>query len=143
VPQGGSYPQQIAQDILTYGPGPLSTNWNVPFNKIMLGLMPGADDIGQVLALTDVIGTGEPNTGLINTVVLRNGLYGVGTWDLNRDYAGVGGQSSLAYSNAIVLALVKNADIANYSGGKSAPLAKRPYSSNIFQREAPPPHGPP
>jgi hypothetical protein len=122
----------------------------------MLGLMPGKDDSGRVLALTDVVGNGQPNTGLVN-FALRNGLYGIGTWDLNIDYAGAGGQGSLAYSKAIVAALLKgqetsgeingeeDLDNVNY-GNVAIPIGKQPYTSNVFQAQPFPPadtHGSP
>jgi hypothetical protein len=152
VPTGGSYAQQIATDIGIYGPGTAPTNWQVPFNKIMLGLMPGKDDLGRVLALTDVVGNGQANTGLVN-FALRNGLYGIGTWDLNIDYAGAGGQGSLAYSKAIVAALAKgqevgaegDVDTVDY-GTVASPIGKQPYTSNSFQVQSFPPadtHGSP
>lgn len=99
-----SYVAQIEADIITYT-SPTNTNpapnyapgWGIPANLIQLGLMPGNDDGGQYLSLSDA------NT--LTLFAITEGLVGVMTWDLDRD-AGTNptpplGTPPYAYSNEI------------------------------------------
>ena len=87
---GSDYVSQIKSDISDY----YITNWKIQALKINLGLMPGLDDKSINLTL-------DMATNL-SAWAKEQGLYGVMIWEANRDYAGVGGNSSNAYTNAIM-----------------------------------------
>ncbi len=91
-----SYAQQIQADLITYSsptntsPGPnYSPGWGIPFNMIQLGLMPGCADNAHLLSVTDA-------QSLAAYAVAHN-LYGVMTWDLNRDSGSVQTPSCSTY----------------------------------------------
>ena len=95
VAPGLTFPQQIIADIQTYtgatntNPGPNGApGWGVPSEKIQLGLMIGVDDEGNTLSVQDVL-------GLIDNCVIKYNLYGVMTWDLDRDALNLGASPPL------------------------------------------------
>lgn len=88
IPEGGSVVNRIEEDINTY-----INDWGIPANKIQLGLMPGKDDVNHNLSLQDAKELGN--------WAVKKGLAGVMIWDINRDEAGIDGQESLAYTNAL------------------------------------------
>uniref|UniRef100_A0A6C0KXI2 GH18 domain-containing protein n=1 Tax=viral metagenome TaxID=1070528 RepID=A0A6C0KXI2_9ZZZZ len=80
-----TYSEQIQWDVDYY-----MKNWGVAGSKIVLGLMPGPDDMSHVLSLQDALNLTSYAKGL--------GLQGVMTWDLNIDAAGVAGNAPYAYT---------------------------------------------
>jgi len=94
--QGGStYYEQIQSDINYY-----ITTWSVAPSKIILGLMPGNDDIPNNLSLQDALNL----TAFSKDI----GLQGIMTWDANIDGSGVDGNAPYAYSLGIQSMLKKN-----------------------------------
>jgi hypothetical protein len=88
IESGSTYFNQIIWDINYY----LNT-WQVNPNKIVLGLMPGSDDLGHNLSL--------PNAMDLTTFAVSRGLQGVMTWDANIDSTGPDGNTPYAYSLGI------------------------------------------
>jgi len=95
-----SYSKQIEADILTYTaptgtfPAPnYAEGWGIPASLIQLGLMPGNDDIGNVMSLNDA--------KTLTQYAVSNGLFGVMTWDLNRDAGAIDLHHPYKYSKAI------------------------------------------
>ena len=87
--QGGStYYEQIQSDINYY-----IATWSVAPSKIILGLMPGNDDIPNNLSLQDALNL----TAFSKDI----GLQGIMTWDANIDSSGVDGNAPYAYSLGI------------------------------------------
>jgi hypothetical protein len=64
----------------------------VPMSKIVVGLMPGTDDLGVVTSVTDVIAAAQ--------YIAQNGLRGIMFWDLNRDLLNETGLGVSAATNA-------------------------------------------
>jgi chitinase len=89
------YYTQIQNDINFY----LNT-WSIPSNKIILGLMPGNDDMERDLTLQNALN--------LTTFALQNNLLGVMTWDANNDSNGVDGNAPYAYSMGIQSILNNN-----------------------------------
>lgn len=85
IQTGFTYSQQIQYDINFY-----VTNWSVSPNKIVLGLMPGKDDMGRDLSLQDALN--------LTSFAIQKELKGVMTWDANSDSTGVDGNAPYAYS---------------------------------------------
>jgi chitinase len=83
-----TYAQQIQWDIDYY-----MKNWSVPSNKLILGLMPGTDDMGHVLSLQDTLN--------LTSFAKNNSLKGVMTWDANLDSLGLDGNAPYAYTMGI------------------------------------------
>lgn len=83
-----TYLQQVQWDVDYY-----MKNWSVASSKIVLGLMPGADDMGHVLSLQDALN--------LTSYAKSAGLQGVMTWDLNNDATGVAGNAPYAYTMAL------------------------------------------
>jgi len=88
VDQAKTYSQQIMWDVDFY-----INNWQVSPAKIVLGLMPGSDDMAHVLSLQDALN--------LATFASTNKLAGVMTWDANLDGTGIGGNSPYAFANGI------------------------------------------
>lgn len=88
IQDGSTYADQIQWDLNYY----LNT-WHVAPNKIILGLMPGPDDMGHDLTLQNALNL----TGIAKT----NHLQGMMTWDANIDGAGPDGNAPYAYSLGI------------------------------------------
>jgi len=88
IESGSTYFNQIEWDINYY----LNT-WQVNPNKIVLGLMPGNDDLSHVLSLSDAMN--------LSSFAVSRGLQGVMTWDANIDATGPDGNSPYAYSLGI------------------------------------------
>jgi len=86
--EGTSYYDQIIEDINYY-----ILSWFVSADKIVLGLMPGADDSGNVLSLQDSLN--------LTTFAKQTGLQGVMTWDANNDGKGCDGNAQYAYCMGI------------------------------------------
>jgi len=85
IDSANTYAAQVQWDIDYY-----MKNWGVAASKIVLGLMPGSDDMAHVLSLQDALNLTSFAKGL--------GLQGVMTWDLNNDAAGIGGNAPYAYT---------------------------------------------
>jgi chitinase len=83
-----NYNQQIISDILFY-----IKNWNVTPSKIVLGLMPGGDDMGHVLNLLDA----QTMAGFAKTQKLA----GLMIWTANNDGAGINSYAPYAYTKGI------------------------------------------
>lgn len=91
-----SYISFMAYD---YGPGYTYqqdvTNllaFNVPASKIVIGLMPGYDDVGVMTNISDIAAAAN--------YVVAHGLGGIMFWDLNRDHENVTGLGTDAATNA-------------------------------------------
>jgi len=84
IQPGSTYSEQIKWDINYY-----LTQWSVAPAKIVLGLMPGSDDMKHVLGLQDALA--------LTTFATEQGLMGVMTWDANIDSAGIAGNAPYAY----------------------------------------------
>jgi len=80
--QGYSYKQDIAALI----------SMGIPANKIVIGLMPGRDDIGGETTLQDVI--------IAANYVMSQNLAGLMIWDLNRDHENLTGLGVNAATDA-------------------------------------------
>jgi len=94
IQTGYSYTDQIQYDINFY-----ITNWSVNPSKIILGLMPGKDDMSRDLTLQDALNS--------TSFALQKGLQGVMTWDANIDSTGIDGNAPYAYSMGIQSLLSK------------------------------------
>lgn len=88
IQSGSSYSDQIMWDINYY-----INTWNVSPSKMILGLMPGNDDLGHDLSLQDALNL----TSFSKTI----NLLGVMTWDANIDSTGPDGNAPYAYSLGI------------------------------------------
>ena len=88
IDASNTYTKQITWDINYY-----LTNWNVNPAKIILGLMPGADDMGHTLSLQDALN--------LTSYAKSKGLQGIMTWDANTDSTGIGGNAPYAYTMGI------------------------------------------
>ena len=88
IQSGSNYFQQIKYDIDFY-----QNNWYIPANKMILGLMPGRDDLGNNLSLKDALN--------ITTYCKNNGFQGMMTWDIDIDSEGADGNAPYAYSLGI------------------------------------------
>lgn len=95
IQTGSTYDEQIMWDIQYY----VST-WNVSPSKMILGLMPGNDDLGRDLTLQEALN--------VTTFAKNNKLQGVMTWDANIDSTGVDGNAPYAYSLGIQSLLKTN-----------------------------------
>ena len=78
---GYSYMQDIAALV----------SMGTPAAKIVLGLMPGVDDVGMQTSLNDISAGAQ--------YVKQNGLQGIMFWDLNRDLENVTGLGASAATN--------------------------------------------
>lgn len=94
IQTGYSYTDQIQYDINYY-----ITTWSVNPSKIILGLMPGKDDMSRDLTLQDALNS--------TSFALQKGLQGVMTWDANIDSTGIDGNAPYAYSMGIQSLLSK------------------------------------
>ncbi len=95
IQTGSTYDEQIMWDIQYY-----MNTWNVSPSKIILGLMPGNDDMGRDLTLQEALN--------VTTFAKNNKLQGVMTWDANIDSTGVDGNAPYAYSLGIQSLLKTN-----------------------------------
>lgn len=91
---GSSYVDQIKYDINYY-----IQTWSVSPNKIILGLMPGSDDMGRILSLQDALN--------LTNFSISSGLQGVMTWDANIDSSGCDGNAPFAYTMGIQSQILK------------------------------------
>lgn len=82
------YYDQIQYDINFY-----LNSWSVSPDKIILGLMPGNDDMNHNLTLQNALN--------LTTFALQKGLQGMMTWDADIDAAGPDGNAPYAYSLGI------------------------------------------
>ena len=82
------YINQIQYDIKYY-----MTNWLIPSNKIMLGLMGGQDDMNHVLMLEDALN--------LTKFAKSERLKGIMMWDATIDGRGCAGNDPYAYSMGI------------------------------------------
>jgi hypothetical protein len=83
-----AYINQIQSDIKYY-----QTNWSVPSDKIILGLMCGQDDMNHVLTLQDALN--------LTDFAKSEGLKGMMMWDANIDGKGCAGNAPYAYSMGV------------------------------------------
>jgi len=83
-----AYTNQIQSDIKYY-----QTNWSVPSDKIILGLMCGQDDMSHVLTLQDALN--------LTDFARSEGLKGMMMWDANIDGKGCAGNAPYAYSMGV------------------------------------------
>ena len=88
IDSANTYAAQIQWDINYY-----MKNWGVAASKIVLGLMPGSDDMAHVLSLQDALNLTSVAKGL--------GLQGLMTWDLNNDATGIAGNAPYAYTMGV------------------------------------------
>ena len=98
IEPGSSYFEQIQWDLNYY-----FKTWGVSPNKIILGLMPGLDDMGHNLSLQDALN--------LTTFAMDNDLKGVMTWDADIDSSGPDGNAPYAYSLGIMSVLNKVEDL--------------------------------
>ena len=89
------YYTQIQYDINYY-----INSWCVNPNKIILGLMPGKNDLNEDLTLENALN--------LTTFARNSQLQGVMTWDANIDSKGVDGNAPYAYSLGIESILNNN-----------------------------------
>lgn len=89
-----TYADQIMWDINYY-----LTNWDISPNKIILGLMPGNDDMGHNLTLQDALA--------LTDFAKSQNLQGLMTWDANMDAKGQDGNAPYAYLMGIQSQLAK------------------------------------
>ena len=103
VDPANTYFSQIESDIQYY-----MNNWSVDPSKIVLGLMPGPDDIPRTLSLQDSLN--------LTSFAMNQKLQGVMTWDANIDSLGADGNAPFAYCMGIQSMLNKNKNkrIFNY-----------------------------
>lgn len=94
------YYTQIQYDINYY-----INSWSVNPNKIILGLMPGKNDLNQDLTLENALN--------LTTFAKNNQLQGVMTWDANIDSKGFDGNAPYAYSLGIESILNNNSNRSN------------------------------
>lgn len=90
-----TYFEQVKWDINYY-----FVNWNVTPSKMILGLMPGPDDVPRTLSLQDALN--------LTSFGMDFKLQGVMTWDIDIDSAGVDGNAPYAYSMGIQSLLNRN-----------------------------------
>jgi len=102
IQSGSTYYDQIVWDLNFY----LKT-WGVSSDKIILGLMPGLDDMNHLLTLQDALN--------FTTVVKNNNLQGIMTWDADIDSTGPDGNAPYSYSLGIQ-SLLKKTTNTNNSG---------------------------
>jgi chitinase len=88
IDPSSTYAEQIQWDITYY-----ITNWSVPTDKIVLGLMCGPDDENHVMMLQDALNLAE--------FAQQTNLKGVMIWDANIDGRGGGGNAPYAYSMGV------------------------------------------
>jgi len=93
INQGSDYSSQIQADIDYY-----VTEWSIPVDKIILGLMCGPDDENHVLTLKDAL--------TMATYAQTEYLKGVMMWDAGIDAHGCAGNAPYAYSLGIQAELV-------------------------------------
>lgn len=147
-----TYQSQIQADIATYTsptgtfPAPnYAVGWGIPAKLIQLGLMPGNDDTRQFLSVS----ASEDLTRF----AIANGLFGVMTWDLDRDAGtdpipSLGGATPYQYSNAIrnILfsqPLIKNRLLAMKKKQLNQSKKKAHKRKPPFEKLPPPLHGAP
>lgn len=117
IESGITYYQQIQSDINYY-----IATWSVDPGKIILGLMPGNDDIPNNLSLQDALN--------LTTFAKQLGLHGVMTWDANIDSTGPDGNAPYAYSLGIQSILNKD----NYSQKTYLMICDKCYQLNGCKR---------
>lgn len=134
-----SYPAQIVGDLLTYTSSPLACvapnyapGWGIPSSMIQLGLMPGVDDIGNVLSLEQA--------KALTQAVISMGIYGVMTWDLDRD---AGFDPPYSYSQEIRNTLYRSEGLPMEGTVLRGKEYRMRSVESRFERQEPPPHGAP
>lgn len=88
IESGSTYFNQVEFDINYY-----LNNWKVDPSKMILGLMPGSDDMNRNLTLDDALN--------LTKFAIDKGLLGIMTWDADIDSTGVDGNTPYAYSKGI------------------------------------------
>ena len=89
-----TYIEQIQWDINYY-----MKNWSISPNKIILGLMPGKDDMGHLLGLQDALS--------LTSFAKTQNLQGLMTWDATLDSKGIDSNAPYAYTMGIQSLLSK------------------------------------
>jgi hypothetical protein len=84
IEPSSNYPAQIQWDIKYY-----LTEWKVEPSKIILGIMPGNDDMGHNLSL-------QNSLELVTFCQIQN-LQGIMMWDANIDSTGINGNAPYTY----------------------------------------------
>jgi len=95
IQSGSTYFSQIQYDLNFY-----MSSWGVTPSKMILGLMPGKDDMGRNLSLQDALN--------LTSYATINGFKGVMTWDANNDSTGLDGNAPYAYSLGIQSMLTRS-----------------------------------
>jgi len=95
IDSSSNYYEQIQYDINFY-----INTWGINPNKIILGLMPGKDDMGHDLTLQDTLN--------LTSFSINKGILGVMTWDINIDSKGIDGNAPYSYSMGIQSILNKS-----------------------------------
>lgn len=95
IDPASNYPNQILWDINYY-----INNWGISPEKLVLGLMPGNDDMKHNLQLSDALN--------LTNHAKELGLKGVMTWDLDSDSYGIDGNAPYAYTMGIQSILTNN-----------------------------------
>lgn len=111
IDSANTYAQQIQWDINYY-----MKTWNVTPSKIVLGLMPGPDDMGHILSLQDALN--------LTSFAKSLNLKGIMTWDADTDATGLAGNAPYAYSMGIQSMLPQIAPTRGFtsiSSSKRAP----------------------
>ena len=88
IASGSTYYDQVVYDLEFY-----MNTWGVSPSKMILGLMPGLDDMGRNLTLQDAFN--------LTTYAMEKNLKGVMTWDIDIDSEGADGNAPYAYSLGI------------------------------------------
>ncbi len=97
IQTGSTYEEQIQWDINYY-----INTWKVTPSKMILGLMPGNDDMSRDLTLQDALN--------LTSFAKENKMQGIMTWDINIDSTGPGGNAPYAYSLGIQSILNNNSE---------------------------------
>jgi len=98
IDPSNTYYSQIQWDINYY-----INTWKVSPSKIVLGLMPGQDDMKHDLTLQDALN--------LTSISQALGLQGLMTWDINFDYDAIDGNAQYAYAMGIQSLLNKKNEV--------------------------------
>ncbi len=97
IQSGTTYEEQIQWDINYY-----VNTWKVSPSKMILGLMPGNDDMSRDLTLQNALN--------LTSFAKENNLLGLMIWDANIDSTGPDGNAPYAYSLGIQSILNNNSE---------------------------------
>ena len=88
IASGSTYYDQVIYDLDFY-----MNTWGVSPSKMILGLMPGNDDMGRDMTLQYALN--------LSSYAMEKQLKGVMTWDIDIDSEGAGGNAPYAYTLGI------------------------------------------